>query len=321
MMVAAWALAALCPGGPYPILTLQGEQGSGKSILTKLLRGVVDPNVAPIRAAPRDENDLIVAAKNGHALALDNISRIDAATADALCRVATGGGFSARAKYTDDVEFVVWTCNPIVLNGIPALADRPDFASRALIVHLQAIPDDARRNEREFWSDWNSVAPRVLGALCDALSTALRRLPDVRPAKASRMADFERLILAAAPALGWEPSEFFAAYDANRRDLEAEVVDSDAVAQAIIGMVGESSSDFLWEGTATWLLELLTAKVSDVVKRSRAWPQASNALGNRIKRLTPLLRKRGIILSPGHSGSRFITIRRAATPSAGQPPH
>ena len=47
VLVVAWLLAALRSGGPYPLLTISGEQGSEKTVLSKLLRALVDANVAP----------------------------------------------------------------------------------------------------------------------------------------------------------------------------------------------------------------------------------------------------------------------------------
>ena len=52
-------------GGPYPVLAIAGEQGSAKTVLSKVLRAVIDPSVAPVRALPRDERELFIAASNG----------------------------------------------------------------------------------------------------------------------------------------------------------------------------------------------------------------------------------------------------------------
>ena len=71
VLVVAWLLAALRSGGPYPVLVISGEQGSAKTVLSKFLRALVDPNVAPVRALPRDERELMIAANNGHMLAFD----------------------------------------------------------------------------------------------------------------------------------------------------------------------------------------------------------------------------------------------------------
>jgi hypothetical protein len=74
MLVVAWLLGALRAGGPYPVLAIAGEQGSAKTLLSKLLRALIDPSVAPVRALPRDERELFIAASNGHVLAFDNLS-------------------------------------------------------------------------------------------------------------------------------------------------------------------------------------------------------------------------------------------------------
>jgi hypothetical protein len=54
VLVIAWLLAALQRGGPYPLLVIAGEQGSAKTVLTKILRALIDPNAAPTRALPRE---------------------------------------------------------------------------------------------------------------------------------------------------------------------------------------------------------------------------------------------------------------------------
>jgi hypothetical protein len=64
----------LRPPGPYPLLAISGEQGSAKTVLSKLLRALVDPNEAPVRALPREERELMIAANHGHLLAFDNLS-------------------------------------------------------------------------------------------------------------------------------------------------------------------------------------------------------------------------------------------------------
>ena len=74
VLVVAWLSGALRAGGPYPVLAIAGEQGSAKTVLSKLLRAVIDPSVAPVRALPRDERELFIAASNGHVLAFDNLS-------------------------------------------------------------------------------------------------------------------------------------------------------------------------------------------------------------------------------------------------------
>jgi hypothetical protein len=64
------------PCGPYPVLGLMGEQGSGKSSFAKILRSLVDPNTALLRSFPREDRDLFIAASNGWIVGYDNVSAI-----------------------------------------------------------------------------------------------------------------------------------------------------------------------------------------------------------------------------------------------------
>ena len=147
----------------------------------------------------------------------------------------------------------------------------------------------------------------MIGALCVAISSALRRLKDTKLTNPGRMADFEKWVSAAEPGLGWKPGTFSAAYEANRRNAAGAAFEADLVAVAIGHFISE---DFPagWTGTATRLLDLLGPKVSESMKRSKAWPTTAQGLGNRIERVKPLLRQRGIIVERKHSGERIITI-------------
>jgi hypothetical protein len=76
-------LAALRSGGPYPLLAISGEQGLAKTVLSKLLKALIDPNAAPVRALSREERELMIAANNGYLLAFDNLSGLPARLSDA----------------------------------------------------------------------------------------------------------------------------------------------------------------------------------------------------------------------------------------------
>src|SRR5262249_53949354 len=115
-LLLAWLVAAARPSGPYPVLALRGEQGTGKAPTARVLRDLIDPNDVPLRAAPRDERDLMIASTNGWLIALDNLSGLPQWLSDCLCRLATGGGFATRELYTDGEEVLFRAQRPVVLN-------------------------------------------------------------------------------------------------------------------------------------------------------------------------------------------------------------
>src|SRR5947208_13304817 len=163
VLVIAWLLAALRPGGPYPVLAISGEQGSAKTVLSKMLKALVDPNAAPVRALPREERELMIAANNGHLLAFDNLSGLSAWLTDALCRLASGGSFAVRQLYTNDEEVLFKAARPTVLNGIEDVIGRPDLADRAIFLTLGPIGEQQRRAETELWREFELSRPRLLG--------------------------------------------------------------------------------------------------------------------------------------------------------------
>ncbi|WP_251033630.1 primase alpha helix C-terminal domain-containing protein [Bacillus sp. ISL-75] len=63
-LIIAWLLSTFKENSPFPILTIQGEQGSAKSTTTKILRALVDPYILELRALPKDERDLSIAANS-----------------------------------------------------------------------------------------------------------------------------------------------------------------------------------------------------------------------------------------------------------------
>jgi putative DNA primase/helicase len=308
-LAVAWAVAALRPCGPFPILVLSGEAGAGKSLFSRMLRSLVDPSAAPIRAVPRDDRDLVVSASNSWVLAFDNLSSMPVWLADAFCRLATGSGFATRMLHTDRDEMIFEAARPIIINGISSLTDRADLADRSVTIHLSSIPDAERRPEDELLADFENARPRILGALLDAVSGALRNIGTVKLDRAPRMADFAKWITAAEPGLGWEPGEFLAAYEGNRRDVVEAAFEADAVAVTIWKLV-TTGEDFVegFTGTPTELLAAINTIASESMRKSRYWPENAAQLGNRVARATPLLKARGCTIERRHSGARIITI-------------
>jgi putative DNA primase/helicase len=307
MLVVAWLVAAYRDRGPYPVLAINGEQGAGKSVFSRMIRSLVDPSAAPIRAVSKDDRDLVVSAGNSWAMVFDNLSSVPAWFADALSRLATGSGFATRMLHTDRSESIFDAARPIVLNGIPSLTDKPDLADRAITIHLATITEEARAPEDELIAAFEAKRPVILGALLDAVSAALRNLATVKLERSPRMADFAKWITAAEPALGWEPGQFLGAYRENRREVFETSFEADAVAVAIRDFVIAGPPEG-WSGTPTALLAELTARVSDGVRKSKLWPLSAQGLGNRIDRVAPLLRNKGFTVERRHSGQRFIII-------------
>ena len=300
VLVVAWALAVLRNRGPYPVLVLSGEQGSAKSTFAAILRALLDPNTAPLRALPREDRDLFIAASNGHVLAFDNVSGLPAWISDTLCRLATGGGFAVRQLYTDQDEVLFDAARPAILNGIEDIVTRPDLADRAVFLTLEPIPEERRRPEAELWAAFEAEHPRILGVLLDAVVEGLKRLPETRLEKLPRMADFALWATACETAL-WPAGTFWSAYGGNRDKAVDGVIDADPIAVAVRAVMATRP---VWTGTASDLLGTLASAADERVAKSKTWPDSPRALAGRLRRAATFLRKVGIEIVFEREGGR-----------------
>ena len=301
MLVVAWLLGALRAGGPYPVLGIAGEQGSAKTVLSKLLRALIDPSVAPVRALPRDERELFIAASNGHVLAFDNLSGLPPWLSDTLCRLTSGGAFSTRRRFTDQDEILFAAARPVILNGIEEVITRPDLADRAILLMLAPIAERQRRPEHALWQEFEVANAHILGALLDAAAHGLHMLPQVRLKRLPRMADFA--LWATACESAFRPAgTLAAAYSSNRRDSIENIVDGDPVAARVREIMADRAQ---WTGSASELLQVGTTVAGS------GWPKSPRALAGRLRRAQTFLRDLGIEIAfgpEGRLGTRIIRI-------------
>ena len=286
-------LAALRPLGPYPVLALDGEQGTGKSHIARTVKSLIDPARAGNRGEPRDVRDLMIAATNGWLLSFDNLSRISPELSDGLCRLSTGGGLATRELFSDAEETIFDARRPVVINAIGDVVTRPDLLDRSVIVTPSVIPTQQRREEHFLETRLNEIRPLVLGALLDAISHGLRTVGSVHLHELPRMADFAVWVTACAPALGWESNRFTDAYFANRSDA----VEIGLEASPLVAPLRALLSSGPWEGTASELLTRLTDIGGDAIRKMKDWPTKPNVLSNSLKRLAPALRETGLIIT------------------------
>jgi hypothetical protein len=234
VLVAAFLLMTLNPWGPYPGLFLHGPQGSAKSTGAALLRALVDPNKAKLRKPPRDEDTLVLAARNALVPVLDNLSHLSQDFSDSLCRLLTGGGIGKRQLYTDLDEIILDIKRPAIINGIPELATAGDLADRAIKIELATISGKKRLREGKVREEFAAAHSGMLGALLDAAVVALCDHESVvLPGGLSRMADFECWAAAGLPTLGFSVDDFLKAYRSGKKNAAATVLDNSLVAMAL----------------------------------------------------------------------------------------
>lgn len=293
LLLVAWIISLFRQDYPIPVLAIQGEQGSAKSTLSKVIRNLVDPSTQPLQTFPNDDRDLFIKANNSWVLAFDNLSGITERMSDSLCKLSTGGGFSTRKLYSDDEEISFSAIRPIILNGIDDIVKRADLLDRSIILNLPTLQTPYRKTEAEFWGDFEKVKAQILGALLDMLSKALKNLDKVNITEKPRMIDFATLASAAWIGMEWDKkyNSLVDIYNANRNLATDQGIDSDPFATAIIKLMSNKEK---WTGTVTDALKLLSNNIGFDVTKTQNWPSA-NKFKDRVRRIAPALRSKGII--------------------------
>lgn len=311
MLTVAWLLMALRPTGPFPALVVQGQQGSAKSTLSRVLKALVDPVKAPVRSLPSGLRDLAIMADANWVVVMDNLSVVKDTMSDALCRLATGGGFATRALWTDDEERIFEQMRAVVLNGIDAVVTRQDLLGRSIVLRLPKIQRDARRDEETFWKEFDNDRPKILGALLDGASVALASW-ETTHVEGLRMADFARWAVAGAPVFGWTQEALLDAYEENLSGaLKASLEGS--VLAAVVMRLAEGHALPI-EDTPTAVRKLLKGSLTDEEAKEREFPANAQAMSVQLSRLAPALAEVGIEVvvtkrGSGRSRSRSISLR------------
>lgn len=320
-LIVGFLVAALHPDGPYFLLSLEGGQGSGKSSLARYLIGLIDPQAGekgeddPLRKLPKDPKSLFVVAKSSWLQPYDNFSHLSSEFSDDLCRLSTGGRSAERALHTNDEVHSFSVKRPVILTSIPRVVTRPDLRERSIILTLS---EPSHRIEEAFLNQrFEEVRPVILGALCDAISSALREWQRVSIQGAPRMADAVRWVEAAAPALGWQPGEFLALFRQQQSEVMLEAIAEDPIAQAMKKVVEKAGGS--WHGCSRELLfEINDAEQDMKIKSARSWPINPRAMTDYLTRNAAELQRAGIQVMKGEHTVKGIPYTLTLNPN-GQP--
>lgn len=290
-LLVAWMLTAMQAGkGAYPILSVDGQAGSGKSTSCRMIKQLIDPNKAPLLSQPKP-SDLRVVASGHHVFALDNISRISPEFSDSLCKFATGENIRVRELYTTNSVLTISIKKPVMLNGITESGTRSDLVSRMLSLHLNKI--ETRKTEAVAWAEFNKDAPKLLGSLLDGLVEALKNYRDTQVDDMTRMADMCIWITAASPAYGWSKNTFMDAYNENLRSTHSNAIEASPFGEAIMNMYEDRGG---YHGRPAQLLSLLENKcyVNDKSKNSSSWIRTPRGVVDQLAKLQPSFEALGI---------------------------
>lgn len=285
--------------GTVPHLMLSAQQGSGKTVTAKRLIALTDPDAVAISSSlPGKVSDLFAAAGSRTILTLDNASGISRETSDGLCALASGDSHAGRKLYTNGERAIMSAKASVIFTTVLSdIVRLPDLLQRVLRLDLDAIPNGARKSERELDAAWEDAYPNILGALFSALSAMLRELPaveaDVQSGKlvAPRLQDTAIAAEAAARGMGWPHGLCMGALVGGQTEAASRLLEANPVAARIRAVIQSGGTNGVWEGLVADLERAVAflhgenlppwnqGKLPFQGQYQRLWPDMENAWG------------------------------------------
>jgi hypothetical protein len=242
----------------------------------------------------RNDEDLMIISQQRWLVDVDNCSEVSRQMSDSFCRLSTGGTYARRKKYSDGDTSLFRAKRPVLMTSINDVITAGDLLDRTLRFELPPITE--RKSEILLRTEFAAARGRILGALLDGVSSALRNLAAVKVDQLRRLADFGLWATAAEQGLGLKAGAVMNGYRANRQETSGLILDND-LARAIQKIEGEFKGNALeLAKTIGWSLE--NKDVSKMAVDLRGMAQA--------------LDEQGVSVTFGKSnGKRQITIKRA----------
>jgi hypothetical protein len=302
----------------YTILKITGAEGTGKTSLGDYVCRPVDPRFPLHIGLPVKVEDISISGENARVLSYDNSSYISQEHSNALARRATGDGNEVRELYSARDQTVTVGSNPVIITSIADAVTEPDLLSRCLSLDIDK--SKKRTPKKKLKATFKPLYPKVFGALCHAVSRALRNVDAMDVPDDVRMQDSAQWALAAAPAAGFKRDEVLAAFTQSVEQADAIVMER-AVVVALLSVVNAGTT---WKGSMTDLHGLLTdayqakapATGTPTRKLPKDWPDKAERLRGQLKKLGPTLERAGVFIDWKQSGSRRegrnVTIVRGA---------
>ena len=276
LRILTWLIDAMRPQGPHRILLIHSCDGSGQQA-AKMLKSLVDPTASLFQPLPTNPNTVLRQATQTWVQAYDHVTSMSKQISAALCRLSTGAAFSLQFHGS---PITISLARPILMTvplGVCGAAWKPtsDLLERMLTITLPPLTEETTRPESEVVEKFLKARPKILGALAQAVSEAIRRVDQIRLTSYPRHAAAAVWAIAAAPALNTTQESLQQALS----QTSQFAVPKDPLLEKLPMLLGTRDH---WQGTATQLKLELDLSI------------APNHLSRKLKEVQAILQAQGI---------------------------
>ena len=300
-IVTTWIISCLIPGFSHAILVPYGDQGSGKTTLSKNFKTIIDPSLIDTLGLVGEQRELVQTLSHHWLLPYDNLSSLSREVQNIFCRTITGASYCKRKLYSDDEDIITKNRNCLIISGINYPATAPDLLDRCILIKLKRFSNSGRnKKDAVLDKEFQTALPYIMGGMFTVISKAIQTKSKVKLSALPRMADFAEWGFAIAEATGWGGQNFLATYQENTNLRNQEIISANPVASALVDFMEDRGE---WTGKASELLNELELLISERERKAKAWPKTASVLTRRINELKTNLREAGISTDSQHTSS------------------
>ena len=304
-----------------PILLVEGEAGSGKTMALQRIALALHGKYMPLQVPKMEDKDFGVKILRSPIAILDDINEKIGWLQDTLCTYATGGGWSKRKHYTNDEEHVIKPESFLAITtNNPATFRQAQLADRCLVIRLERRADKdgylgvdmlfekIREDRDEIFGDWLAWLNEIVAEL--------RKNPRPKATK-SRMADFAHLahvigrVLSrpGGPKGNWSPEAIDEMLECMQHERNALVIEGDPLNDIIDRWLDVASN----QGREVRVSDL-HRELSNIARAqgSTTFFKSPKALAARLREADAALSEHfEITRRTGQGGITMYTFRRA----------
>jgi hypothetical protein len=340
ILLSVYIISLFIPDIQHVISQIHGEQGSAKSMLQNLIKDLVDPTKPRLLTIYNDQKEFIQQLAHNYLAFYDNLKFTPRWLSDEACKACTGVGSTKRKLFSDDDDIVFEYRRGLGFNGINLGLTEPDILDRSIMIELQRIGMESRKQETEIMNEFLQIRPQLLAYIFDILVKTLRIKPTIKLNDYPRMADFAIWGEAIARAMGYRDLEFISVYYDNIGKQNIEAIENSPLGQTIskfvkVKVITDTDGNYeerpcSWQGSMSQALDHLnTIAAENNIDTSRNWPKAANSLSRKLKPILSNLREglginvvmyRGTIGSKKGKGTHMLRVYKISNKSSPSSP-
>ena len=266
-----------------PVLALIGERACGKTTAATMMKGIVDPSNIDAVVLPDDIYTLALFTREEDVCVIDNMHKMKASVASALCAAITSGAFISRKLYSQKHTARAKVETALIITSTAMPTTDGDFISRCAVVRFARTKNPEAKSLMLVSAEHE--APYLRRAILDSACKILSGHSDIMQSSIAaeilkvtsghRMGHFMQLAAYCASTTGgYSTEEVLQSFDVVMQETMQEYAadeDEAAIYAPLLEILHDKQDG--WRVSVSDLLDMLNATVQEDIAACDEFPK------------------------------------------------